>query len=359
MPITTEARLVTRHVAAAFLVAASSILGGPLAAQSVVVRVTAEDGTPIARAGVELWAKTRRVLSLVTREDGRATVAWKKAPALTSVSARAIGFRAVSVPATGKDTVELRLATIVPRLPEIVVAAMPRYACREDERAARTVWRAAIERYALLPVERGYWASGRGARDTFMLSSAAAPDSGGATRWGVSGHARAQSVQFIRDSGYAIRMKPGRRSGIVGAADPGPWWYPKLHTWNSDHFAQPEFGALNALFIVSAGPTGWTIGYCSSRPKRPGIAGQMRIDSTYRFVRAEWEFQTPKPKEDAGGEIVFLAGTRAALLPLESYFWRRLDEAASEDARYRRETFRGHQWTIDLGEPTREEPPAR
>jgi hypothetical protein len=343
----------------ATLAVAVSLIARPLVAQRVVVRVATPEGAPIADATVDFWQKTRRVLSLRTRKDGQATVERRQVSALSSVSARAIGFRTASVPASGKDTVEVRLATIVPRLPEIVVEAMPRYACREDERNARSVWRAAVARYALLPLERGYWASGRGARDTFMLSSAAAPDSGEATRWGVSGPARAQSVQFIRDSGYAIRLKPGRRSGIVGAADPGPWWYPKLHTWNSDHFARPEFAALNALFVVSAGPTGWTIGYCSNRPKRPGIAGQVRIDSAYRFVRAEWEFQTPKPKEDAGGEIVFLAGTRAALLPLESYFWRRIDAAPSEDGRYRRESFRGDQWTIDLGEPTRDEPQVR
>src|SRR5512134_1585235 len=87
VPMTTLARPVTRHVAAAFLMAASSLLDRPLAAQSIVVQVTAEDGTPIARAGVEFWAKTRRVLSVVTREDGRVTVDRKKVRALTSVSA--------------------------------------------------------------------------------------------------------------------------------------------------------------------------------------------------------------------------------------------------------------------------------
>ena len=55
---------------------------------------------------------------------------------------------------------------------------------------------------------------------------------------------------------------------------------------------------------MSSGPTGWTIGFCTKGPTtRPGIAGMMRIDSTYAFARAEWQFLTPKPKEDAGGEI--------------------------------------------------------
>lgn len=350
--MTIAARPALLHLAA-LLLAASSVPAGPLVAQKVHVRVVAEDGAPVARATVDLWAKTRRVLSLVTREDGQAMADRKRGPALTSVSARAIGFHAASVPvpAAGKDTVEVRLATIVPRLPEIVVQAMPRYECRPDEREARTVWRTAATRYAILPTERGYWTSGRGLRDTFLLSTAGQPDSGDVTRWSVSGQARAQATRFIHDSGYAIRTKPDRRGGSMNSAAAGPWWYPRLHTWNADHFARPEFGELNALYVISSGPTGWTLGFCSNRPKRPGIAGTMRIDSTWRFVRAEWEFLTPKPKEDAGGETVFLAGTNAALLPLESYFWKRLDEAPGEDARYLRETFRGEQWTINLGEP--------
>jgi hypothetical protein len=79
------------------------------------------------------------------------------------------------------------------------------------------------------------------------------------------------------------------------------------------------------------------------------MAGEMRIDSTYGFVRAAWEFLTPRPREDAGGEIVFLAGTRSALLPLVSYFWRRLNRNEGEEAVYYREGFLGDQWTINLG----------
>jgi hypothetical protein len=333
---------------------AATVVARPLAGQQLVVHVVGGDGAPIASAAVEVWSGTRRVLTLSTRENGIAIAQRKKLPSLTSVFARAIGYQPASVPVGRRDTVEVRLEQAVPRIPDLVVEALPRYDCRADESEARGVWQAAIMRYTLLPTERRYWAVGRGAQETAILSKVSKPETWDTTRWGVSGQVREQTSQFIRDSGYAIRMTPGRRSGIAGAAEPGPWWYPKLHTWNTDHFARPEFGALNALYVVSAGPTGWTIGFCSNRPKRPGIAGQMRIDSTYRFVRAEWEFQTPKPREDAGGEIVFLAGTRAALLPLESYFWRRLDDAGREDARYRRETFRGDQWTIDLGEPARD-----
>lgn len=308
----------------------------------------AEDGTVVPNAMVEFWARARRILTVNTRGDGLVIVERKRVPRLTSVSARAIGFLAASVPSGDQDTVVVRLTRVVPRLPEIVVQAAPRYECRPEDREARAAWRALSARYALPQVPRGYWATGRALRDTFLLSSPTQPGAGDSTRWSVSGNVRALASRFIRDSGYAIRIRPGRNRGLVGSPQTGPWWYPRLHSWNADHFARPEFGDLNTLYLISAGPTGWTIGFCSNRAKRPGIAGTMRIDSTYRLVRAEWEFQTPRPKEDAGGEVVFLAGTDAALLPLESYFWKRIGEAQGQDAHYLRDTFRGDQWTINL-----------
>ena len=174
----------------------------------------------------------------------------------------------------------------------------------------------------------------------------------------MSGQARAQTSQFILDSGYAIRRKPGRSVGLIATSGGGPWWYPKLHTWNADHFARPEFGQLNALYTISSGPTGWTIGFCTKRTTRPGIAGMMRIDSTYAFTRAEWQFLTAKPKEDAGGEIVFLTGTTSALLPLVSYFWKLAGGSEGEDPLYYRESFMADEWTINLDDPQRTNPAA-
>jgi hypothetical protein len=337
-------------------VAVLTVLGRPLAGQQLVVRVVSADGVPIVNAVVELWAGTRRVLTLGTREDGLAFAQRKKLPSLTSVAARAIGYQAASVPATRKDSLEVRLARVVPRIADIVVEALPRYDCREDERAARGVWQAATTRYSLLPVPRRYWAVGRGAQETATLANVSTPESWGTTRWGVSGQSRAQTSQFIRDSGYAIRRKPGRSVGLIATSGSGPWWYPKLSTWNADHFARPEFGQLNALYTISSGPTGWTIGFCSRRTTRPGIAGMMRIDRTHAFTRVEWQFQTGKPKEDAGGEIVFLTGTTSALLPLVSYFWRLAGGSEGGEPLYYRESFMADQWTINLDDPQRADP---
>jgi len=339
--------------------AAASVLGRPLAGQQLVVRVIAEDGIPIANSVVELWARTRRVVTLSTGENGLAIAQRRKLPSLTSVSARAIGYQAASVQLGRTDTLEIRLTRVVPRIPDLVVEALPRYDCREDEPAARGVWLAATTHYTLLPTERRYWAVGRGKEETSILSKVSSPESWDTTRWGVSGQARALTTQFIRDSGYAIRRKPGRSVGLIAATGGGPWWYPKLHTWNADHFARPEFGQLNVLYTISSGPTGWTIGFCTKGPKtRPGIAGMMRIDSTYAFARVEWQFQTPKPKEDAGGEIVFLTGTTSALLPLVSYFWKLAGGSEGEDPLYYRDSFMADEWTINLDDPERASPPA-
>lgn len=327
------------------------ILARPASAQQVVVRVTGEDGTPIANAGVEFWQKTRKILALQTRPDGLALADLKKVRGLTSVSARAIGFRAASIPASSKDTILVQLSPVAPRLPDIVVEPAPRYECHQEDATARAAWRTASSRLNLLPQDRGFSASGLGTRETITLSNPSTPESWGQARWTVSGSARMQAVRLITDSGYAVRRKRGNLTGVAGANDFAEWWYPRLHSWNADHFARPEFGRFNTLWVVSSGPTGWTIGFCSHRAKRPNIAGLMRIDSAYRFVRAEWEFQTPKPKEDAGGEIVFLAGTNPVLVPLVSYFWRRLDAVKADEPVYFREAFQGEEWTINLDDP--------
>jgi len=335
---------------------ATTVLARPLPGQQLVVRVVGADGAPIASAAVELWAGTRRVLTLATRPDGIAIAQRRKLPSLTSIFARAIGYQPSSVPVGRKDTVDVQLEQAVPRIADLVVEALPRYDCREDEPEARGVWQAATMRYTLLPTERRYWAVGRGTQETAILSKVSSSDSWGTTRWGVSGQARAQSSRFIIDSGYAILRKPGRSVGLIATSDSGPWWYPKLHTWNADHFARPEFGRLNALYTISSGPTGWTIGFCTKRTTRPGIAGMMRIDSTYAFARVEWQFLTGKPKEDAGGEITFLTGTRSALLPLVSYFWKLAGGSEDDEPLYYRESFMADQWTINLDDPQRASP---
>ncbi len=317
-----------------------------------MVRVGSDDGAPVPGATVAFWVKTKQVLILQTRSDGQAIVDRKRVRGLTSVAVRAIGFQPASQPTSGRDTLRIELARVAPRLPDIVVEPLPRYECRPDEPGARAVWRTAMSRYTL-PLERGYSARGRGASEDEVLSRVSSPDAWGQASWGVSGQARAQLLRYVRDSGYAIRRRAGRPTGIVGSVDAGLWWYPKLHTWISDHFARPEFGEFNALYVLSSGPTGWTVGFCSRRTRRPGIAGLMRIDSDYALQRAEWQFMPGKPMEEAGGEIVFLAGTRSALLPLVSYFWKRLDRTDGDEAVYHREAFLGEEWTINLGEPLR------
>ncbi len=125
--------------------------------------MVADDGTPIANAAVELWAGTRRVLTLSTREDGLAFAQRKKLPSLTSVVCAGDRLSGRLGPG-GPQRTRSRYGSrkVVPRIPDIVVEALPRYECREDEPAARGVWQAATMRYTLLPTERRYWAVGRG-----------------------------------------------------------------------------------------------------------------------------------------------------------------------------------------------------
>ena len=199
-------------------------------------------------------------------------------------------------------------------------------------RAASGRLRPCVTPSSLLNADTG--PSGAAREETAILSKVSSPDSWGPTRWGVSGQARAQTSQFIRDSGYAIRRKPGRSVGLIATTGGGPWWYPKLHTWNADHFARPEFGQLNALYTISSGPTGWTIGFCTKRPRTPGHCGHAAHRQHLCLHAGGMAVPDPKPKEDAGGEIVFLTGTTSALLPLVSYFWKLAGGSEGEDPLY-------------------------
>lgn len=331
---------------------------GEASGQVLTVTVTTSDGAPVAGASVALWEGTVQRLSGETRSDGRLHLQRTHLPALSAISVRAIGFRPVSLPLPARDSIVVRLAMVPHHLPEVVASAPAATTCQPDEAVARRIWTTAAASYSLLPVDRAYSARGAMSAGTGPRSEMGKLAPARATSWAVSGMAREQTERFIADSGYAIRRRPGHPVGVVDTDDFGPWWFPRLHTWASDHFARDSFGKANAFQVVDADSAGWTIGFCSGHGKRPSIAGTMRIDIGHSFVGAEWSFNTRKPATIAGGEITFLAGTRAGLVPVVGRFWK-LADGNGDAAMVYYEDFSGAAWELGEGPDVHRDGPAR
>lgn len=71
-----------------------------------------------------------------------------------------------------------------------------------------------------------------------------------------------------------------------------------------------------------------TVAFCPRGGDRT-VQGTLTIGADTTLVAATWRFQTPRPREDAGGELTFLPfepgedGSPPDLLPARSVFWRK------------------------------------
>lgn len=121
--------------------------------------------------------------------------------------------------------------------------------------------------------------------------------------------------------GYAARLIRGVTERSV------VWQYVPLDQEYAAHFADEMF-ARNHDFRMSPAPVGgWTVAFCPKRGSRAtGIDGILTISADTLIAAASWNFRTPRPNEEAGGEVDFLSpdlSQASLLLPLASRFWRR------------------------------------
>jgi hypothetical protein len=127
----------------------------------------------------------------------------------------------------------------------------------------------------------------------------------------------------IRNVGYAARQQQGFNERYAA------WLYVPLQSEYASHFAEPGFAAAHD-FRVTHGPGGsFSVSFCPTASiRKPDVEGVLTISGDTSIVSATWRFTTPRPREDAGGEVDFLPPslTRASLLLPASYrYWRRTD----------------------------------
>ncbi|MET0398514.1 MAG: carboxypeptidase-like regulatory domain-containing protein [Longimicrobiaceae bacterium] len=301
--------------------------GSPAAAQLRGV-IADPDGRPVPGATVELWGASARLGRTTTDARGEFGFTAEAAAGAGAVTVQRIGFapltRAVAPPAS----LELRLEPLAVPLPELRSRTARRACPNREEPAARRLWEAARRRYDAGIASRGIssvsrtWSGIVDARDVGIVDE---DRMHGAT---AGGHGEATGVDgMVRRWGYAAPKSLGYIPwGISWQDDFFAWSYPALHERYAYHFAGDTFGALHALSVLSAGDGATTLGFCPRGRERTAIEGTLTLGADGSFLSAAWSFRTPRPREDAGGEVVFAprsTGVRP-LLPVRGVFWRRM-----------------------------------
>jgi hypothetical protein len=133
------------------------------------------------------------------------------------------------------------------------------------------------------------------------------------------------------------------------------WQYAPLETDIAHHFTEALFGQLHVFSFAATTDGERTIRFCPRirDRSRPEIEGSLTIGADTAFLDADWKYTTPRPVEDAGGEVDFLpphATTRGLLLPERYLFWRRIPGST----RYHVEGGSYEEWRIF---PGKEAPP--
>lgn len=139
----------------------------------------------------------------------------------------------------------------------------------------------------------------------------------GAGHRGMSASLRALLEMGIERHGYGERNM-GLYADLTQLSE--AWNYPPLDAELAPYFASPAFAARVALRVERREPL--TLGFCTLGRHRaaPWISGTLTLRADTTLERAQWQFHTPEPAEEAGGDVWFRDGT---LEPSMSIFWRR------------------------------------
>lgn len=233
-----------------------------------------------------------------------------------------------------------------------IIATGERELCRSrDDPAARAAWERMRARHGAALDGMSLWAEMRissgwtDRRGLFHFDTLASERADGSTSgWNVSEVRRDASHRVL--GFYDVpRVGPGRRgmsaslraileTGIerrgYGERNIGiyadltqlseAWTYPSLDAEMAPYFASPAFAARVALRVERREPL--TLGFCTLGRFRaaPWISGTLTLRADTTLERAQWQFHTPEPVEEAGGDVWFREGT---LEPTVGIFWRR------------------------------------
>jgi hypothetical protein len=334
---------------------ATAVLCGvtPADAQSHRGQLRTAEGRGLPDGIIGLWRGTGEFYHVQADADGRFALPADSVARASSMTARAIGFipRTLRVPAHASDSLVIILERYAQPLPDLVVADARQTCPNRDDPEARALWNATRSKYDLVPLDRAYRSTQRWYRAEVEVGAVGhiVEDQLTAGWEGRRGDYRLLAHERIRESGYALRRTPAGGEGVDTYLN---WWYPRLDRWDADQWLRDAFGQRNALSILERAADGVTLAFCGRRGPQPSIEGLLKIGVDSTLLMARWQFVTPKPNENAGGEVAFVP-TGRRLLPLRSIFWRR---SGADRALYFQDAALHEGWSFG---PTVEIPPRR
>ena len=320
--------------------AGSAVLGTLPRGALAQVRGVVTDGTgrPLPGVLVELWDAHQRLGADGTDRSGYFRLA-AAASGPRALLARGIGLeplRRTLVP--GDSVVRLVMQPLAVEVSAVNVEATPTECPDRDDPRARLLWAHAATHYDVA-------LSAYGVRTDVLLFSALVPieslgviDTTRLQAWAVAGG--------YSPLAFATRLATQRNFYAVPASRIpwrryGRWHYPLLESSRAWHFADSLFAVMNRMAFGETSEGDTVIAFCSSFQNRPYIRGRLRLAPDTTLASAEWDFVTPSPREEAGGQVLFAPAdsrlTGQPLLPVAGLFWRRLlQKVYQEWMEYRR-----------------------
>jgi hypothetical protein len=332
-----------RRALTAALIALAGIAAAPHPAGAQVRgQVIDAEGRPVPGVLVELWDTRRRLAGDGSDATGHFRLEAPPATGPRALLARGIGLDPLRRVLTPRDSVViLVMQAHAIELAAATVTAGAILCPDSDDAGARALWEHAASHYDVA-------LSAYGVRTDVQLFAALVP----AESLGVIDTTHLQTT-FIHGGynalAFATRFASARNFYAVRAARIpwrryGRWHYQLLESSRAWHFADAFFASMNRL-AFEQGPAGDTvIAFCSSEANRPYIRGRLRLAPDTTFASAEWEFVTPPPREQAGGQVLFApvdAHTAAQpLMPIAGLFWRRIQRQVYQEWMEYRQWFR-------------------
>jgi hypothetical protein len=281
-------------------------------------------GAPLPDAVIELWAPAERLSITTSSVSGR--FGFPKMPAAAGLWVRRIGYRPRRIELANPDSVlTLTLESQPISLAEVAAKAPP--LCPHPEEAgARAVVVAMGRRYSQATDSIGLATYAWTSRGRVAAPGLSAFDTTNASlgQLGSAGLARRYLRRQIQFYGYALPA-----SGGFGEAT-GAWEYVRLSSTFPQHFADSLFRDRHLFYALAEADGVRRVGFCPTQHRLPSIEGVLEIGPSGALLRATWVFHTPRPVEEAGGEVTLAPvvenGTPALMLPVAGLYWRRLGQ---------------------------------
>lgn len=300
------------------------LAGGVASASPALAQIRGEvldpGGAPATGARVELWNAQRRVAVRQTDALGRFEFSAAERDSASTAIVTLGGYepRSISLARLG-ETASIRLDPTV--LAGLVVQPRSRPLCPNvEDPEARALWAAAAGRYSLA--------------DTLQLQSLAVwvqEEVAGPERRSVDESRRRPGASGSRAGTSPISPETGYGFRIERSFDPlyAAWRYERMGV-NTERFIEPDFGRYTSLSFRRLAGDRAVLTFCSRNLEHGavGIEGTLTLNADTTLHSATWTFRTPEPREEAGGEVLFVphegGSARPWLVPYVSTYWRRL-----------------------------------